>query len=97
MGKKAKKRKQRLDELRTSTYRSHDEFDFEKKVKEFQADPDCEQWYMDATVPIWVFFNKKTREFTTIGNHSDVMAMADSFDRAMDEIQNEKEAKASLN
>lgn len=97
MGRKAKKRKQRLEEMRSSMYRSHDEIDAEEKVREFMESPDYQLMYMDSTVPIWVFSNQKTREFITIGHRPAVVSMGEAFDRVLEEAQQELVDKASLN
>ena len=78
-------------------YRSHEESEAQEKVGKFMADPDYELMYMDPSVQIWVFSNRKTREFTTIGDRPAVMAMGEAFDRVLEEAREEKANKASLN
>ena len=97
MGKKAKKRRQRLEEFRSSLLRSHEEGEAQQKVREFMSDPDCDLMYMDPTVPIWVFCNRRTREFTSIGDRPAVMAMGEAFDRVLEEAQEERDNKPGLN
>ena len=97
MGKKAKKRKQRLEEVRTSELHDHDENEAWDKAREFIADQDYDLLYMDPSIPIWLFSNKKTREFTTIGRRHAVMGMSAALDRAMEEVLQKKANKASLN
>ena len=97
MGKKAKKRKERKGEDPSTVLRSHCDSEAQKKVREMLASPDYELMYMDQYVPIWVFCNKETMEFTSIGHRPAVMAMGEAFDRAIEETRREAADKASLN
>tara|TARA_A100001015_G_C15016470_1_gene725791 strand:+ start:599 stop:892 length:294 start_codon:yes stop_codon:yes gene_type:complete len=97
MGKKAKKRAKRKEsplELGTERFL---EVEAHETIMRYVDDPDFETIWMDPSIPLFVFMNKKTNEVASLGDIEAVMESRDAWARAVAETTREFKEKARLN